>query len=277
MDMSWFQSLIYGLLSGFTEFVPISSQAHESIMRWLFGADKQPLLQLFVNIGTLAALFVSCGGQIGRIRREKRLSKVPRNRRKRRPDVRQLLDVKLLKIAAVPILIALIFWPKTSVLSENLSIVSVFLFLNGLLLYLPERLPGGNKDSRALSPLDGFLIGLCGGLSLLPGVSRIGTTTSAAAVRGADRQYALSLSLLLSIPALLLLLIFDIYAVAVAGLSGITFFMILQCLLSALTAYLGAYTAIMLMRFLAVRAGFTGFAYYSWGAALFSFILFLMT
>ncbi|MBQ9168713.1 MAG: undecaprenyl-diphosphate phosphatase [Oscillospiraceae bacterium] len=277
MDMNWLQSLLYGLLSGFTEFVPVSARAHESIMQVLFGVDKQPLLQLFVNIGTMAALLVSCVGQISRIRREERLAKVPRKRRKRQPDVRQLLDVKLLKIAALPILIATIFWLKTSTFSGNLCIVSIFLILNGMILYLPEHLPGGNKDSRNLSPLDGLLIGLSSALSVLPGVSRIGAASSVAAVRGADRQYALNLSLLLSIPVMTLLLILDVYFVATAGLTGVTFLVILQCLLSSLTAYFGAYSAIMLMRFLSVKAGFSGFAYYSWGAALFSFILFLMT
>ena len=277
MDMNWLQSLLYGLLSGFTEFVPVSARAHESIMQLLFGVGKQPLLQVFVNIGTLAALLVSCSGQIRRMRREELLTKVPRKRRKRQPDVRQLLDVKLLKIAALPILIAVIFWLKVSALSEKLWLVSVFLILNGLILYLPEHLPGGNKDSRNLSPLDGLLIGLSGALSVLPVVSRIGATASAAAVRGADRQYALSLSLLLSIPVMILLLIFDVYFAAVTGLTGVTFLVIVQCLISSLTAYFGAYSAIMLMRFLSVKAGFSGFAYYSWGAALFSFILFLMT
>ena len=85
------------------------------------------------------------------------------------------------------------------------------------------------------------------------------------------------LALLLSIPALVLLLIFDVIGAFTAGLAGITFLVILQCILAAAAAWFGASAAIMLLRFLSVKTGFSGFAYYSWGVALFTFILFLTT
>ena len=51
---------------------------------------------------------------------------------------------------------------------------------------------------------------------------------------------------------------------------------VFKCILSVLGAGCGSYFGIMLMRFLAVKVGFTGFAYYSWGAALFSFVMYLV-
>jgi hypothetical protein len=45
--------------------------------------------------------------------------------------------------------------------------------------------------------------------------------------------------------------------------------------LASLTAFVGSYLGITFIRFLAVKVGFSGFAYYSWGAALFAFILYL--
>jgi undecaprenyl pyrophosphate phosphatase UppP len=277
MDLNLLQGFVYGLVSGFAEFMPVSAEAHEALLLWLFGVDSQHLLQIFVRLGTLAGLLGACRNQLARIRREQRLIRIPKTRRKRQPDVAALMSIKLLKIAAIPMLLLLLFRIKTRAWDHNLLLISVFLILNGIGLFVPERVPTGNKDSLSLSPLDGFLMGLFGGFSVLTGISRMGMLTAAASVRGTERQHGLNLALLLSIPALVLLLIIDIISLATAGLIGVTFLAILQCLLCAVAAFIGATIAIMTLRFLAFKIGYSGFAYYSWGMALFMFILFLTT
>ena len=42
MDLSWLQSILFGLVSGFTEILPVSARAHEMLLLWFFGADQQP-------------------------------------------------------------------------------------------------------------------------------------------------------------------------------------------------------------------------------------------
>jgi hypothetical protein len=41
-------------------------------------------------------------------------------------------------------------------------------------------------------------------------------------------------------------------------------------------AYIGAYFALIFLRFMSVKLGFSGFSYYCWGAALFAFILYMI-
>lgn len=277
MDLSWLQSILFGLVSGFTEILPVSARAHEMLLLWFFGADQQPLLQLFVKLGVLAGLLIACRGSMAKIRREQRLRRLPRKRRKRQPDFRILMDVKFLKVAAIPLLLLLFFRIKTREWDDSFTLVPVFLVLNGIFLFIPERISSGNKDSLTLSPLDGLLIGLFGGLSALPGISTLGMLTSAAAIRGTDRQHGLNLALLLYIPVMVLLLCFDMFAIVTTGLSGITFLVILQCILAAAAALFGTVSAVSVLRFLAVKVGFSGFAYYSWGIALFTFLMFLTT
>ena len=48
-------------------------------------------------------------------------------------------------------------------------------------------------------------------------------------------------------------------------------------LLAGVAAFGGAYVGIKLMLYLMVQIGISSFAYYSWGAALFTLILYLMT
>ena len=58
MDMNFFESCLYGLFSGLAEFLPVSAEAHQVLLRQLFGVEgKLPLLNLLVHIGALLAVF----------------------------------------------------------------------------------------------------------------------------------------------------------------------------------------------------------------------------
>lgn len=278
MEIGWLDSLLFGLLSGLTEILPVSSGGHQAIFLWLKGGSAAPpVFSLCTHLGILAALAVNCSQHIRRMRQELRLARTPKRRRKRPIEERPILDWKLLKNAALPLLLCFLLKPKADLLSGNLLWLSVLFIINGLILIVPSFLPSGNKDSRMMSPLDGFFLGLCGGIGVFPGISRLGSCLSAATGRGSDRRYALDIGLMLCIPAIIVLLGFDIFALVAAGAGVFGLKLVLKCLLSALSSYLGVSIGMIVMRFLAVSSGYSGFAFYSWGAALFTFILFLTT
>ena len=54
MDYGFFEILIVSFVSGISEFVPVSSQAHQQILLKLFGIRQfHPMLQFFIHIGIL--------------------------------------------------------------------------------------------------------------------------------------------------------------------------------------------------------------------------------
>lgn len=276
MELNWLESLVFGLVSGLAEFLPVSAQAHRAILLKLFGSGQEdPLLRLLIHLGAFLAVIVASKPQIAQIRRERRLARIPKRRRKRQPDSKILLDLQIVRTVFVPSLLGLVIYAATGSWSGSLLSIAAFLLLNGLVLFLPAHLPAGNKDSRSMSGLDSLLIGLSAALGMIPGISRMGMTTSTAQIRGADKQQALTWSLLLSIPVLLCLMGLDIYGIASIGTEAFGGAVLFRFILSAAAAYCGGYIAIQFMRFLAVKAGFSGFAYYSWGAALFAFILYM--
>ena len=276
MPKDLLHKFIYALFSGFTEFLGVSAPPHQLLYESMAGfTQSDAMLTMMLRLGVLAAVIFVCRGHIRRLMRERRLAGLSHRRRNRQPDVTALLDMRLLKTAMIPLLISVLFYKRAGQWIDQVAWMTLTLLLNGMLLLIPRLLSQGNKDGRSVSRLDGVLMGLGGTLAAIPGFSRVGGMVSAGTARGMDRGYALETALLLSIPVLLGLLVFDIYAVITAKLA-IGFVALLIYLLLGAVAFGSALAGITLMRYLSVKAGFTGFSYYSWGLALFSFILYLM-
>lgn len=274
--MTWLSSIFYSLISGLAEVLPISATAHRIVMQALLGDGKDHiLLQLFLHMGSLAALFYGCNAIILRLSRAQKLANVPKRKRKRPLDTRSLMDISLLKTLLIPIILAFFFYDKVSPLKENLVAVAGFLFLNGVILYIPQYLPGSNKDSRSLSRVDGLLVGLGGALSVIPGISCVGTAVSVASVRGADKKYMLEMALLMNIAVVIGFIAMDILAMVATGLGSITFMQVLQYLFCGICAFGGTTLGIRLLKALIEEQGLAVFSFYCWGLALFTFIFYL--
>ena len=137
MNLNWLQSLLFGLLSGLADILPVSAQAHKAILLTVFGADgESPLMRLMIHLAVLASLYYSCRSQIRRMIRQRRLARVPKRRRKRPVDVRTLLDFRLLATMLIPLALAFFLYPKTSAMNLSLNWIALFLVLNGIILYL---------------------------------------------------------------------------------------------------------------------------------------------
>lgn len=276
MELSWFQSLLYGLISGFAEFLPVSAVAHQALFLKLSGGGDNALLRFSVHLGSLIAVLILCMPVLTRLHREKRIASMPRSRRRRQPDHAALMQRRVLQTAAVSMLVLLAGYGLVWNLYERLWLLAIFLGINGFALYLPTLMPSANKGAQSMSSLDAMLIGIASGLGMVPGISRVGCGVSVALLRGTDRQYALELSMLLSIPALLALAVIEMAGFVMAGTLAVNAGVVLCCISAAAASFAASYGAMLLMRFLAVKVGFSGFAYYSWGVALFALIIYLI-
>lgn len=276
MNLSWLQSLLFGLISGLTDILPVSAQAHKAILLKLFGISSEPIiLRFLIHLTTFAALYYCCQNQIMRISRQLKLARIPKKRRKRPLDMRTLMDFKLLRMMLIPVILGFFAYQKTSAWNHSLNWIALFVLINAVILYLPVLMPSGNKDSRSLTPMEGLLMGLGGALSVVPGFSALGVTTSIALLRGTDRVFALNMSLLLQMGVTAGLVIMDLITMATAGIGSISFGALLVCILAVPAAFVGVYLGVKILRTLAVNIGFNIFAFYCLGLALFSFILFL--
>lgn len=276
--MSLIESLFYGFISGVSEFFPISSRAHQALLRYIFGVSTRNSLQeLLVHIGLLVALFVGCHDILYRLHREQKTIATSRRKRNRSLDVKSLYDLRLIKTATFPLLIGLLLCVVVGKWKDNLLTVMCFLIFNGLILLFAEHIQHGNRDSRTMTGLDGIIMGILGALSSFPGISRTGIVSAYATARGADNQNAANWAFLLGIPAIIFAAVYDVVLIFGAGIGALSISVIIGCILSGIGAFAGGYIAISMLVSILNHAGYSPFAYYSIGAALFSFVLYLIT
>ena len=272
------ENVLYGLLSGIAEFLPISSKAHQSLMHYLFGTQTRDAFQdLLIHIGILLAILISTREVLFRLYRDQKMLFSTKRRKGRTMRSRSFYDLRLLKTATFPLLISLCLCLVTAKLEGNLLAIMSFLIINAIVLLFAEHSRHGNRDSRTMSGLDGIVLGIVGSLSVFPGISRTGMTLSYSIIRGADKQSAFNWSILLGIPAVIFALCFDTFGVIGQGIPPVSFPVIAGYILSGLTAFCGGYIGISSLQLFLNRSGVAGFAYYSIGTALFSFILYLIT
>ena len=265
MELSWFESCIFGLFSGLLDIIPVSAQAHRILLLKFFGVKaSSDFLNLLIHMAVFAALYHCSEKQMVRMQRARALARVPKRKRKRPLDVRSMMDWSMLKTMLIPAVLCVFLRTYTESIHSKLMLISLFLFLNGLILYVPQFFPTGNRDSRTLSRVEGLLMGLGGAVSAVPGISAIGATTSIASVCGVDRTYGLNMALMMNM---------GILGISANGFGVTSFVSFLSYLFSAAAAFGGAMLGVKLMRNLASGRGFSFFGVYCWGLALFTFIL----
>lgn len=274
MELSWIESCIFGLVSGLLDIVPVSAQAHSTLLLKFFGVKaSSDVLKLFVHAAVLAALYYTSQTQLIRMKRARALARIPKRKRKRPLDVQSMMDWSMLKTMFIPAIIGVYLRKYTVDINSNLMLIALFLFLNGIILYVPQFFSTSNRDSRTLSRIEGLLMGFGGIASAVPGISAIGTTTSIASICGVDRIYGLNMALIMNMAITVGLMILDVMAIISKGLGVLSFGTVIQYLLSSAAAFGGTLLGIKFMRHLAAGQGFAFFGIYCWGLALFTFIL----
>ena len=197
--MNLLEAIVLGIVQGLTEFLPISSSAHQRIVPALLGWDDPgAAFTAVTQLGTEAAVLIFFRHDLWAIA-------TTWLRSLRDPALRSHTDARLgwyLIVATIPIgILGLTFETQIENGARNLWLVGTTLIVFGLVLGVADRVGRHERTIDRLSTRDGILIGLAQSLALIPGVSRSGATMSAGLLLGLERPAAAKFGFLLAVPA----------------------------------------------------------------------------
>ena len=199
--MDWLQAIVLGIVQGLTEFLPISSSAHVSIVGQLLfdGRDPGAAFTAVTQLGTETAVLVYFRKDIARILTQW-FGSLRGTVEHTDPDARMGW---LVIIGSIPIVVlGLLFQDAIDTTLRNLWITVAMLAGVAIVLAIADRYGERNtKELKQLTWRDGILFGLFQSAALIPGVSRSGATISGGLFLGYDRSAATRYSFLLAIPA----------------------------------------------------------------------------
>lgn len=207
--MSPITAMFYGLVQGLTEFLPVSSSGHLSILQNIFhmeGLEQNYFtFDILLHLATLIAVFIVYHKMIfplvpafftmmGKVFKGKfKLSEYNENER----------FVIMVIVATIPLFFAVPFNDYFEALYSHTKIIGCILIFNAVVLFISDMMSKGHKDIDEVKPRNAIVVGLCQMCALLPGLSRSGSTITGGLTQGFSREFAVKFSFILSIPAIL--------------------------------------------------------------------------
>lgn len=201
--MEIIQAAILGVIQGLTEFLPISSSGHLIIIPHLFNwevFENNLVFDIALHLGTMAALIAFFWADWLSIT-QSFFKQVMR----KKPDLmghpQSRLGVLLILGSLPAALVGLLFEDFVAETVREPWVVGVMLIVFGLLLHYAEKSTSSRRQAENLTVKDSLIIGLWQAVSLIPGVSRSGSTITGGLLRGLGKETAARFSFLLATPA----------------------------------------------------------------------------
>ncbi|RMF66079.1 MAG: undecaprenyl-diphosphate phosphatase [Calditrichaeota bacterium] len=266
--MIYWHAILLGLIQGLTEFLPVSSSGHLVLAQAVLGIHNSNIVfEVFAHFGTLLAVLTIFKQEIRLLFKGlKAIVSFRFHRPRPEPEDdegRGLQLLGLLVVGTVPAaVVGYLFESSFEEAFSHPQFVCWSLLVTGAILLL-SRL--ARERVSVFSPLRALGVGVAQIFAILPGISRSGTTISAAMLLGVERVEAARFSFLLAVP-----LIFG-----ATLLKSLELFrdppgagQLLVILLGMVTAYLSGLFAIKWLLAVIRRDRFDRFAYYCFALGL---------
>lgn len=201
--------IIQAIIQGLTEFLPVSSSGHLSVVQHVTGVDGEAalVLSLVLHLGTLAAVFIAFWGTIWGMIKEFFLT------------IRDIFTGKFswknmngnrrmmfMVIIATVILVPFYFFEGFFTGRQgdgDIVFEGVAFMFTAMLLFLSDKFGHGTRKAEDMTVRDAVTVGLFQVVALFPGVSRSGSTTAGGLLSGLEKQTAVTFAFILGIPAIL--------------------------------------------------------------------------
>jgi len=197
------KAVVLGVVEGLTEFLPVSSTGHLTITEKLLGLPIEgkgmTAFTAVIQVGAIVAAIIYFWKDFWRVITGF-LGGLFSARKRQEQDWRLAIFVIIgsIPIAVVGLLAKNIIENQL----RSLWVVAIALIAWCAVMVFAERAATQTRHENSLNVTDAVFMGTMQVFSLIPGVSRSGTTIAAGLLRDLDRVTATRMSFLLGVPAL---------------------------------------------------------------------------
>lgn len=230
--------LLFGIIQGVTEFLPISSSGHLYLLKKIFGLSEN-LLSFFIilHLATLLAIAIFFQKQIKELLFSKKL--LPH----------------ILIITAITAGLGLMIKRFLSPFFEYKYFLSSCILINAVILLNTKKF-SAEKSSQDIRLKDSLILGILQGLAVLPGISRSGITISGLLKRGFKAKDSFTLSFLMAIPIISGVTLLELKKICSLNIGKSNIF------LSFSAALIFGIFTLQIIKKMLIKAKFQNFGYY---------------
>lgn len=273
--MNIFLAILYGIIQGIAEFLPISSSAHLAIAQNMFGMENLEssyfTFDILLHFGTLVAVFIVYYKDIFALVPAvfTMLGKVFKGKFKLSEYTETERFVIFVIIATLPLFVGVLFKDYVEALSSYTKIIGCILLFNGIVLFISDKLEKGTIALDTTKPRHALFIGLCQMCALVPGLSRSGSTITGGLFMGFKRELAVKFSFIMSIPAILGANILSLADIAENPIAKSD---IVPYVAGTVAAAVVGVLAMKLLIYISKKSNFRMFSYYCWVVGILAII-----
>lgn len=189
-----YQSIILGIVQGFTELLPISSSAHLYLIPWIFKWEITEAFDVALHFGTFLTIIIFF------FKDWMNLIKSGFNNLRKKKTIDGNIFWYLV-IATIPgAIIGFILDYYLENFFKNPIIIAAALTIMGIVMYIIDKFAKSKIEYKKINLKQVLLIGISQALAFIPGVSRSGITITTGRALGIKRESAAKLSFMLSAP-----------------------------------------------------------------------------
>ena len=216
--MSWLEALILGIIQGLTEFLPVSSSGHLTILSNLFGLEGESNLTMIVTLHVATVLSTLCilWKEVVWIFKDLFAKQSWKSYSGLNEGTRFAINIL---ISMIPVaIVGFCFKDKVEeIFGSGLLIVGIMLLITAALLAFSYYAKPRQREE--ISPLHAFIIGIGQAIAVMPGLSRSGTTIATGLLLGNKKERMAQFSFLMVIPPVLGEALLDALDIAEQGFS----------------------------------------------------------
>ena len=274
--MFYLSIILLGLIQGLAEFLPISSSGHLVIFKTflpeLGELEGDMTLDILLHLGTLIAVFIVYRKTIYGMVVEffKMIGGIFKGSFSlKKANKYQLMDLYVI-LATLPLVIVVFVNDYIEAKMTSLLPVGIMLLVTAALMIIADNSVPGKKEITDMKPVHALKIGLFQMVATVPGLSRSGSTISAAVNMGFTRETAVEFSFILGIPAVIGANILNVKDIIETGFDTS---MLLPYIVGIATAALAGIAAIKLVKYITKKDKFGWFVIYCALAGITSIVL----